>query len=50
MRCYVAPLDVSHYGTWKIEQRDRWIQSSMLWERKWGAWRAGAALDPVALV
>jgi Glycosyltransferase like family len=49
-RCFVAPLDVTHYGTWKIEQRERWIQSSMLWERKWGAWRAGASLDPVGLV
>jgi hypothetical protein len=49
-RCYVAPLDVTHYGTWKIEQHERWIESAMLWERKWGAWRAGAAWDPVGFV
>jgi Glycosyltransferase like family len=49
-RCYVAPLDVTHYGTWKIEQHERWVQSAMLWERKWGAWRSEAALSPVGLV
>jgi glycosyl transferase family 2 len=42
-RCLVAPLDVTHYGTWKIEQHDRWVQSAVLWERKWAVRRTATA-------
>jgi GT2 family glycosyltransferase len=39
-RCVVAPIDVVHYGTWKLGERERWSTAAKLWERKWGARRA----------
>ncbi len=35
-RCYVAPLDVTHYGTWKIGQRERWIRVRCCGSAEWG--------------
>lgn len=40
--CVVAPLEVTHYGTWKNEQNERWREAAALWERKWGARRAAS--------
>lgn len=39
-RCVVAPVDAIHYGTWKVEQNERWSEALRLWEHKWGARRA----------
>jgi hypothetical protein len=36
-RCVVAPLHAIHYGTWKPERGDQWVQAHIAWQRKWGA-------------